>query len=101
MNTRLGQRAYARGEAAEAMRELTAPAVNGLKHLLEPLLLRRRLTPPEDPIKKTPPQSHGSPRYSAAAPGAGLAKSGNVVAAAWDFGRSCARFFPAPSTERE
>jgi hypothetical protein len=38
----------------EAMRGLTAPAVNGLKHLLEPLLLRRRLMPPEDPIKQTP-----------------------------------------------
>ena len=66
------------------MRGLTAPAVNGLKYLLEPLLLRRRLTPPEDPIEKTSPQSHGSPRYSAAAPV--LAKSGNVVEFAWGFG---------------
>jgi hypothetical protein len=85
----------------EAMRGLTAPAVNGLKHLLEPLLLRRRLMPPEDPIKQTPPQSHGSPRYSVASPGAVLAKSGKVVVAAWNFGRCCASFFLAPSTERE
>jgi hypothetical protein len=66
------------------MRELTAPAVDGLKHLLEPLLLRCRLTPPKDPIKKTPQQSHGSPRYSAAGQGAVLARPGNVVASAWD-----------------
>jgi Recombinase zinc beta ribbon domain len=98
---RMRERAYARDEATEAMRGLAAPAVNGLKHLLEPLLLRRRLTPPEDPVKETPPQSHGGPRYSAAAPGAVLAKSGKVVAAAWDFGRWCASFFLAPSTERE